>query len=497
MHHVTADRRRTAGPARAAPMTTNADTFAPPVAPPPGRGLYCNRTLNLRAIRAVGYDMDYTLVHYRVEAWERRAYQYLQAKLVEQAWPVDDLAFVPGLAVRGLVIDTGLGNLVKADRFGYVKRALHGTRRLDFEEQRRLYTRLQVEPDDRRWVFLNTFFSLSEACMYAQLVDRLDEGRFSPAIGYAELWTGVHRALDEAHAEGRLKAEIMQEPSRYVVADPEVPRTLIDQRQAGKRLLLITNSEWSYTKTTLATTIDPHLPPDATWRDLFDLVIVGARKPDFFAGRGPLFQVVDDEGLLRPCVAGPTGPGVYLGGHANLVEEYLGLSGAEILYVGDHLYTDVQVSKNVRRWRTSLILRELEEELAQVEARRADQERLDALMSEKGRLELEQAQWRLLLQRGDPPAAGGRDAVEARLGRLRARLEKLDEEVGPIAASLGTIANPTWGPVMYAGNDRSLLAHQVELYADVYTSRVANLLLYTPFAYLRAPRGQLPHDQRL
>ncbi len=38
-----------------------------------GRGVYCNRTLNLRSIRAIGYDMDYTLIHYHVEEWERRA----------------------------------------------------------------------------------------------------------------------------------------------------------------------------------------------------------------------------------------------------------------------------------------------------------------------------------------------------------------------------------------------------------------------------------------
>ena len=34
------------------------------------RGIWVNRTLNLRSIRAIGYDMDYTLVHYRPEAWE-------------------------------------------------------------------------------------------------------------------------------------------------------------------------------------------------------------------------------------------------------------------------------------------------------------------------------------------------------------------------------------------------------------------------------------------
>jgi hypothetical protein len=47
---------------------------------------------------------------------------------------------------------------------------------------------------------------------------------------------------------------------------------------------------------------------------------------------------------------------------------------------------------------------------------------------------------------------------------------------------------------MRAGNDKSLFARQVERYADVYTSRASNFLMETPFAFLRAPRGTLPHD---
>ncbi|HYE95921.1 MAG TPA: 5'-nucleotidase domain-containing protein, partial [Rubricoccaceae bacterium] len=88
------------------------------------RGLYCNRTLNLRQIRAIGYDMDYTLVHYHVALWEARAYAYVKAGLAARGWPVDDLTFDPDLIVPGLIVDTQLGNVVKADRFGYVKRAM-------------------------------------------------------------------------------------------------------------------------------------------------------------------------------------------------------------------------------------------------------------------------------------------------------------------------------------------------------------------------------------
>lgn len=46
-----------------------------------------------------------------------------------------------------------------------------------------------------------------------------------------------------------------------------------------------------------------------------------------------------------------------------MVEKSLGVQGDEILYVGDHIYTDVSQSKVHLRWRTALICRELEEEV--------------------------------------------------------------------------------------------------------------------------------------
>ena len=47
---------------------------------------------------------------------------------------------------------------------------------------------------------------------------------------------------------------------------------------------------------------------------------------------------------------------------------------------------------------------------------------------------------------------------------------------------------------MRAGNDKSRLARQIEGHADIYMSRVSNLLHVTPYGYLRGTRGSLPHD---
>jgi HAD superfamily 5'-nucleotidase-like hydrolase len=469
-----------------------------PVAPETrARGIFCSRTLNLRAIRAIGYDMDYTLIHYQVEEWERRAYEHLRRKFADLGWPVEDLEFDPELIVRGLVIDTELGNVVKANRFGYVKRAFHGTRHLDFEEQRRAYARTVVDLGDPRFVFLNTLFALSEACMYAQLVDRLDRRELPEIMGYADLYARTRRLIDEAHVEGVLKGEILADPGRFVELDPETPLALLDQQRSGKKLVLITNSEWAYTRALMEYAFDRYLPQGTTWRDLFEVVIVQARKPEFFGSRSPVFEIVNEDGLLRPAL-GLTAGGAFVGGNAGLVEHHLGLAGDQILYVGDHLFADVHMSKNVLRWRTALVLRELEADLVAEDAFEPERARLQDMMAEKEEIEQAVCQARLELQRKreryGPRSPRSAAQLEAELTELRARLAALDEAIGPLASRAAQVSNPRWGPLMRAGNDKSYLARQVERYADIYLSRVSNFLALTPFAFLRSPRGTLPHD---
>lgn len=464
----------------------------------PVRGIYCNRTLNLRRIEAIGYDMDYTLIHYHMQAWEERAYTFIKEGLQQGGWPVEGLTFDPDLAIRGLIIDSEEGNIVKANRFGYVKRAFHGTEPLSFEAQRETYQRTLIDLREDRWIFLNTLFAISEACMYMQLVELLDDGQLGSSIGYGDLYELVRRTLDQAHMEGRLKQEIIAHPDRFVDLDEEMPLALLDQKEAGKKLLLITNSEWSYAAPMLRYAFNAYLPGDMTWRDLFDIAIVGARKPSFFSGQSPAFRVVSEDGMLREQQGVLQEGEVYVGGNAGLVEQTLGLSGEEILYVGDHLFVDVNVSKNVLRWRTALIVRELEDEIATLAAFTEQQHTLSALMEEKETLEAEFSALRLRLQRTraqyGPNSNGDPEALEQEMRDLRERLVALDAEIAPIARESGRMMNPNWGVLMRTGKDKSHFARQVERYADIYTGRVSNFLHHTPFVYLRSHRGSLPHD---
>ena len=294
-----------------------------------------------------------------------------------------------------------------------------------------------------------------------------------------------------------LKAEVAADPDRFIEPDPDIVPMLFDQREAGKQLLLITNSEWEYAEKILAHVFDPQLPADQTWQDLFDTVIVSANKPAFFEEDHRLYQVVDQQrALLKPHL-GPVDPGgVYFGGCARRIEESLGLSGDEILYVGDHLFGDVHASKAALRWRTALVIHELEAEIqAQADFAKHETDLID-LMSVKEDLEGDLADLRLARQRNrSAPDGRSNRSLDADIDDVRKRLADLDEVITPLAIEAGSLNNARWGLLMRAGADKSLFARQVERYADVYTSRVSNLLYATPHGFLRAFRSPLPHDQ--
>ena len=464
----------------------------------PEHGIYCNRTLNLRAIKAVGYDMDYTLIHYHMQAWESCAYEHAKARLASLGWPVADLVFDPELVMQGLIIDQHLGNVIKINRFGFVKGAMHGTHPLSFQEQRRVYKRVLVDLHEPRWVVLNTLFSISEGCLFAQCVDLMDAGKLDKVSGYERLYRVIRESINDIHMEGVLKQQIVDDPEQYVDLDPEMPLALLDQKQSGKKVLLITNSEWSYAHPMLTYVFDRYLPGKMTWKDLFDLTIFGARKPDFFSSRSPAFRIVSEDGLLREQVGTLELGKAYVGGNAALVEQSLGISGEDILYVGDHIFSDVRMSKRVQRWRTALIIRELEDELEALTTFRDQQAKLDRLTQEKEALEAAFSALRLERLRNakgyGPQTTRPNTELDASILALRNQLLALDAALGELAGASSQLMNPNWGLLLRAGIDKSHLADQIERSADIYTGRVSNFLHYTPYVYLRSHRGLFPHD---
>ena len=86
--------------------------------------VFCNRELRLDNLKAIGFDMDYTLAQYQQPAFDKLAFDGAKEKLVHSlGYPEEVLNFEYDHTywVRGLIIDTQRGNFLKIDRHKYVR----------------------------------------------------------------------------------------------------------------------------------------------------------------------------------------------------------------------------------------------------------------------------------------------------------------------------------------------------------------------------------------
>ena len=78
--------------------------------------------------------------------------------------------------------------------------------------------------------------------------------------------------------------------------------------------------------------------------------------------------------------------------------------------------------------------------------------------------------------------------------RMRRQRKRLLRELLEAEHQLQAHFNPWWGLIFKMNNKNSLFGEQVEDYACLYTSRVANFVNYSPLHYFRAPRQPMPHE---
>ena len=78
--------------------------------------------------------------------------------------------------------------------------------------------------------------------------------------------------------------------------------------------------------------------------------------------------------------------------------------------------------------------------------------------------------------------------------RVRGRLRQTDGELIQIERRIDQRFHPFWGSLLKEANEQSSFGSQVEEYACLYTSRVSNLLSYSPQQFFRSPRDEMAHE---
>lgn len=500
----------------------------------PEHAVYTNRDLDLGGVKVVGFDMDYTLAIYKKAPMEQLQYDLTLQRLVSaMGYPkeIADLAYDPDKVIRGLVVDKRTGNVLKMDTHGRVARAWHGHRRLTPDEVTEMYAHARLRLGSESLASADTLFSMPEVALYQNLVDffekRLADGKpadplmlpkDAPAdrllgrINTWKLFDDVREGIDSIHRDGSLKTVIMENLPTYFVVDDGLPLTLHKLRSAGKRLFLLTNSYWLYTDAVMSFLLDGRLKEYSTWRSYFDIVICGGKKPAFFTERRPFLEVVPQKGVeqtLGEVDAERFERGrVYQGGNIADFERMASAKGEEILYVGDHIFGDIVRSRRDSRWRTCLIVEELEHEIKGTLEHADQAAALDQVDNLRFALDEAIATHRAVLDRLDAATVevgeADRPAVEEAAKKLRKEIDiakrslrALDKEAWGHQDQLDKAFNITWGRLFKASNELSRFGAQVELYACTYTAKVSNFRHYSPMHFFRAPRERMSHDAML
>jgi HAD superfamily 5'-nucleotidase-like hydrolase len=264
---------------------------------PTERQIFVNRTLRMESIRYVGFDLDWTLADYQRLPLEELTFGLAVDRLVQHhGYPeiVRQAELRPSFPRRGLLIDKEAGTVLRMNRHRYVNLAYFGRERLGRHDLKRLYRYEPIQPASKRFYHLDSLFELPEANLYSELIDlaNRDEGYDLPSSW--QIFDDVRAAIDWVHGYGPLKTRVMSDMPRYLRRDPEIGYALLRLALGGRRLILLTNSEWHYAEAICSFLFDDILPGLTSWRNLFDLVLVQSRKPEFFRSDSPFIELNKD-----------------------------------------------------------------------------------------------------------------------------------------------------------------------------------------------------------
>jgi HAD superfamily 5'-nucleotidase-like hydrolase len=405
------------------------------------------------------------------------------------------------VTIRGLVVDKKRGNLLKMDYFNFVSRAYHGLTPLRSEERRRAYRSDRVRLGHENYVSVDTLFHLPEVYLYLCVIDLLERRDRTKALDMNQTYQDVREMIDEVHRDGSLKSVIVGNLDKYIRLDPDVRTTLEEFRRSGKRLFLLTNSDWAYTDALLRHILVRGKGAPTHWSDLFHVVIVESRKPDFFMSADAPEPVPELQSQKLKATVGRGGGSAYL-------ERALGAGGEHVLYFGDHTYGDILQSKRVAGWRTAMLVPELDREITVTTEHAKDFDRLARLSSERHQLEIEKAAIGRELRRLTQVLGESEATDLARRSEIAGRIEQIPEviagldkrglelqsEIESVRTKIDRLYNSRWGSLFREGNESSRFGHQLKDFACVYTSRVSNFLHYPWNYYFQSPVGYMPHD---
>lgn len=311
------------------------------------------------------------------------------------------------------------------------------------------------------------------------------------------------------HDKGSLKKQVVADISKYIKQLPDLPRLLDIMREHGKKIFLLTNSEYSYSNSVMEYLFAVPTAHGRSWQSYFDFIVVDACKPLFFSEGTFLRQLDIETGTVRIGLeSDPTvkASNIYSGGNCDLFTKLINAKGRDVLYCGDHVYGDILKSKKTRGWRTFLLVPELDKELHVWTSERDlfDQltgldatlaniyKNMDSSSSEKPDLSGLKKSIRETIHKLD--MSYGKMGSMFRCGKFTFLLPSSQFKLEAFNIPCQEFFLMTHIIISSTGSRQTHFAYQLTQYADLYARSVVNLIYY-PLTYLfRASPTLLPHE---
>ncbi|XXG58504.1 hypothetical protein AAC387_Pa04g0805 [Persea americana] len=437
-------------------------------------GIYVNKNLRLDNIQVYGFDYDYTLAHYSANL-QSLIYDLAKEHMVnELRYPESCLQFEYDhtFPIRGLYYDRLKGCLLKLDFFGSIEPegCFFGRRKLSRAEIREMYGTRHIGRDQARGlVGLMDFFCFSEACLIADVVQHFVDAKLDFDASY--VYQDVNHAIQHVHRSGLVHKGILSDPPRYLMKNGQVLRFLRMLRENGKKLFLLTNSPYYFVDGGMRFMLEDSTGSGDSWRELFDVVIAQANKPNFYTSDHP-FRCYDIEKdtLAFSKVDSFLPNEIYYHGCLKSFLQITKWNGPEVIYFGDHLFSDLR-GPSKAGWRTAAIIHELESEIR---------------IQNEDSYRFQQAKFHIIQE-----LLGKFHATTAKSPRgssYHGLLNELNEERQRTRSVMRNMFNSSFGATFLTDTGQeSAFAYNIHQYADVYTSKPANFLLYPPEAWLHVP----------
>jgi len=443
--------------------------------------VFVNNEVNLKHIHSFGFDYDYTLAIYSDEL-HNTIYEMAMENLIDiLGYPkeIQGYKYNNSFPIRGLHFDTANGFLMKIDscsrvQMGTVYKGLEKVSDEDVIEQ---YGGTFINVDlissgtKRARIFQQMdLFAMAFLSLLSNVIDYFMKKNILFDPWY--IFHDIENAVRLAHLSGKMHQAIINDLDRYLPRQDNLDVYMNRLLESNKTLFLITNSSYDFINKGMT-----HLF-NADWRDLFQVVIVNARKPQFFSDGDRPFRNINIEKAmyLWDHVEEFEKHGVYGEGNVHLFNKYRRCpeEGSSVIYFGDHVYSDLMDPVLKIGWKTGAIIPELENEIKIFNSQQYVCD-IEWLITIEHLITVLQVK------------AGGSDETE--------KLEKWKEERRKLRKNLKVLSNPFFGSMFRTHQNPSSFSRNFCRYADIYTSSLDNLLKYNDNFDFLPGRSLLPHER--